>query len=193
MHLLGRHSRRFPRSRSARQLYSRFKHPTGQTFETIGKLGDTEQSRQSWVSTWLNTSIKTIISQQPKGVALSEHLNLLNSLSLEACLIYKDVSLSQGGSSSVGFIIYLPTTRQIKCYSFNLGTRMDITDKEAYCVLKAIQTAKKLHISGDIITFSDSQASLIQTQHKPCRICHKMQPSAKQLSPGLNLCLYTRK
>lgn len=153
-----------------------------------GKFGNMEQSRQSWVPPWLTTSIKTTISQQPKDVARTEHLNLLAHLSLETCLVYTDGSLSLGGSSSIGFIIYLPVTRQIKCYSFNLGNRMGITDTETYCILKAIQTVKKLNISGDIFIFSDSQASLSRIQTKPTKICHQIRSSAKNLSLHFHWC-----
>ena len=104
-----------------------------------GKFGNIEQSRQSWVPPWLITSIKTTISQQPKDVARTEHLNLLGNLSLEACLIYIDGFHFLRGSSSIGFIIYLPVTRQIKCYYFNLGNRMGITDTETYCILVRLE------------------------------------------------------
>ena len=154
----------------------------------FGKFGKMEQIRHSWSPPWISTNIKTTISSHTKEKAKKEHLKLLTRISPEACIVYTDGSLSNKRCSSIGFVLSLPITRELKCYSFNLGDKMGITDTETYCILKAILTVKRLRISGEVYIFSDSQASLSRIKHAPNQICHQLRAAAQNLTLHLLWC-----
>ena len=156
-----------------------------QPFSSLRKL---EANNSMWMAPWNIPSISINISTKPKELACIEHQTFIKEIPLDVAIVYTDGSLSKDNISSIGFVIYLPFTREIKCISYNLGKSIGITDAETYCILKAIQYLKKLIPAAPYQIFTDSQASLQRILGKTNHQAHQIRNSAKECSLKIDWC-----
>lgn len=147
-----------------------------------------EHSNFSWNPPWRSKDIVIIISKENKEKSRVIHERSFQNIHPRTAIIYTDGSKTPGKGSSIGFIIYLPYTREMKCYSFNLGNTIGITDAETYCILKALQTLKKLSCCKECHIFSDSQAALYRIRDAPNQFSHQIRQYTQYFGIILEWC-----
>ena len=92
---------------------------------------------------WDSPPLVINISSLTKTSAHEQHLKHMQTLNSEIAIAYTDGSLTKSNVSSIGFVIYIPFTRELKSFAFNLGSSIGITDFETYCIYKAVKYSKK--------------------------------------------------
>ena len=160
----------------------------GSILKPLASLNNLEQLNIKWIPPWSQAFIHTRISTQSKEVTKDEHLQHLKSINLNDVIIYTDGSLSGTTGSSIGFVVYLPVTREMRCFSYNLGDSTGITDAETYCILKATLYANKYFTNKTIHIFTDSQASILRVKHSSNLYSHQIRLASKGSTVHLQWC-----
>lgn len=147
-----------------------------------------EHSEFNWNPPWKSLNIAISIPKLEKQVLRTRHETLFSQIHPSASIIYTDGSRTIGKGSSIGFVIYLPYTREAKFYSFNLGDGVGITDAETYCILKSIKTLKNISSSRKCYIFSDSQAALLRIKNANNYFCHQIRRHAHNYQMSMEWC-----
>lgn len=71
------------------------------------------------------------------------------------------------GIISIGLVLFLAQSREMKCFTFNLGGCVCIIDAEIYYILKAIHTISNLRFQRQRFPLIESQISLKRLKLSP--------------------------
>ena len=115
----------------------------GNFLKLIAKFQKLEGISSAWMAPWDSPPLVIKISSLTKTLAHEQHLKLMQTIDPDIAIAYTYGSLPKSNVSSIGFVIYMPFTRELKSFSFNLGNFIGITDTETYCIYKAAQYLRK--------------------------------------------------
>ena len=163
-------------------------HKLAKLLPDLTKGSKIERLNASWLPPWQTNKLEISISKVNKEKAKLEHENKIKELPLNSTIIYTDGSLVPGKGCTIGIVIYLPHTREVKLHSYNIGDYVGISDAETFCIYKAIKLLISANTPGDYNIFSDSQTALSRIKAGNDYFSHQIRNIAKYNKIRLKWC-----